>query len=621
MRRKIILVLFCFFACWSSFSQEISLKRVEPPSWWTGFKNPGLQIMIYGKNIGMTTPAITSTGVILKHVNRLENPNYLFLDIILSKNALPGQFPITFLKDGKKVAEYTYQLRKRAEGSSARKGFDASDVIYLIMPDRFSNGNRENDNIDGYLEKMNRSNPDGRHGGDIQGIMDHLDYIKALGATTIWINPLLENNMAKYSYHGYSITDYYKIDPRFGNNYDYVSLSNAVHQKGMKLIMDMVFNHCGSNHWWMEDLPAKDWLNQFPEFTRSSYRSSTVSDPYRSSYDSIRFVKGWFDRSMPDLNQHNPFLARYLIQNSIWWIEFANLDGIRQDTYPYSYKDFMSEWDKEVLAEYPDFNIVGECWNAYPDGIAYWQKDALNRDHFNSHLPSVFDFAMYDALKMAFKENDGWSTGISKLYEILSRDFSYADPSHIVVFADSHDADRYLETQDQDVRKLKMAMAFILTTRGIPMIYYGTEVLMTTEKETNGDGYKRADFPGGWKNDSINGFTGKNLSSSQSDMKKYLERLLNWRKDKKVIHSGKLTQFVPEDGVYVYFRHNENETVMVALNNNENSSKTLDRKRYSEFLDHFTSGKDVISGQNYNDLSNITIQPKSAVIIELKIKN
>jgi glycosidase len=618
MKKSHIFILLFFVISWSSFSQEITLTRVEPPFWWTGFKNSSLQLLIYGKNIGKTNPSIVSTEVKLKNVHVMENPNYLFLDIIISKDAQPGSFPIVFYKDGQKVTEYNFGLRKRRDRSAARRSFDASDVIYLITPDRFSNGDPSNDNVDGYLEKTDRSNPDGRHGGDIKGIINHLDYIKDLGATTLWINPLVENNMAKYSYHGYSITDYYNIDPRFGNNNDYAVLSNFIHQKGMKLIMDMVFNHCGDNHWWTTDPPSKDWFNQFPEFTRSSYRSSTVSDPYRSQYDSIHFVKGWFDATMPDLNQHNPFLARYLIQNSLWWIEFAGLDGIRQDTYPYSFKDFMSEWDKEVLDEYPNFNIVGECWSAYPDGIAYWQKDALNRDHFNTYLPSVFDFAMYDALKMAFNEKDGWSTGILRLYEILSRDFNYPDPSHIVVFADSHDADRYLATQGQDVRKLKMAMAFILTTRGIPMIYYGTEVLLTTKKDKDGDGYKRADFPGGWANDSINGFTGKNLSSAQLEMAQYLKDLLNWRKNKEVIHTGKLKQFVPEDGVYVYFRYNDYEAVMIALNNNENDAKTLDRKRYSEFLDQFQTGKDVVSGQTISDLSKITIQPKSAMIIELK---
>ncbi len=621
MQKTLFLIFLYFVASLSSFSQEITLKRVEPPFWWTGFKNPELQVLVYGKNIGKTDPSVFAPGIELKLVHVMDNPNYLFLDIIISKNAEPGSFPIAFYKDGKKVTEYLFELRGREEGSAVRKGFDASDVIYLIMPDRFSNGDPSNDNREGFLEKTDRSNPNGRHGGDIKGILNHLDYIKDLGTTAIWINPLLENNMAKYSYHGYSTTDYYKTDPRFGSNDDYLTLSYYIHQNGMKLIMDMVFNHCGSNHWWMADPPAKDWFNTWPEFTRTSYRSSTVTDPYRSQYDSTQFVKGWFDVTMPDLNQHNPFVARYLIQNSIWWIEFAGLDGIRQDTYPYSFKDFMSEWDNEVLDEYPNFNIVGECWSAYPDGIAYWQKDALNKDHFNTNLPSVFDFAMYDALKMAFNEKDSWNNGILRLYEILSRDFNYPDPSHIVVFADSHDADRYLATQGQDVRKLKMAMAFILTTRGIPLVYYGTEVLLTTEKDKNGDGYKRADFPGGWNNDSINGFTGKNMSQAQQEMRQYLQQLLNWRKDKEVIHTGKLKHFVPKDGVYTYFRYNEKETVMIVLNNNETDAKTLDRSRYSEFLDKFQSGKDIITGQTINDLSNIIIQPKSALILELINKN
>jgi glycosidase len=621
MQKWLLFILLSSVTSLASFCQEVTLTRVEPPSWWTGFKNPAVQIMIYGKNIGQTVPVINTPGVTLKRINRVENQNYLFLDVTLSKTIQPGFFPITFYKDKKKVTEYLFPLKKREDRSADRKSFTSSDVIYLIVPDRFSNGDKENDNVQGYLEKVDRSNPDGRHGGDIKGIMNHLDYIRDLGATAVWITPLLENNMAKYSYHGYSITDYYKIDPRFGSNDDYVALSKALHERGLKLIMDMVFNHCGSNNWWMSDLPSKDWLNQFPEFTRSSYRSSSVSDPYRSQYDSIRFVKGWFDKTMPDLNQHNPFLARYLIQNSIWWIEYAGLDGIRQDTYPYSFNDFMSEWDKEVIEEYPDFNIVGECWSAYPDGIAYWQKNALNRDHYNSNLPSVFDFAMYDALKMAFNEKDGWSTGISRLYEILSRDFSYADPTHIVVFADSHDADRFLATQSQDVRKLKMAMAFILTTRGIPLVYYGTETLNTTEQGKNGDGYKRTDFPGGWNNDTVNGFTDRNLTPAQLEMKKYMKQLLNWRKGQEVIHSGKLKHFVPEDGVYVYFRYNDKDCVMVCINNNENDAKTIDSKRYSEFLDHYTGGRDVITGQSISDFSKIEIPPKSAMILELKIKN
>ena len=618
MHRKTVLILLLLTSALVSSAQGFKTIRVEPPSWWTGFKNTELQLLVYATDIGKTNAAIFYPGVELKRMHIMDNPDYVFLDVVISKDAEPGGAPISFYENGVKVAEYLYEINAREEKSLQRKSFTSSDVIYLITPDRFSNGDASNDDFTGFLEKADRSNPDGRHGGDIKGIINHLDYIKDLGATAIWINPLLENNMAKYSYHGYSTTDYYRTDPRFGSNNDYLNLSYYTHKNGMKLIMDMVLNHCGLNHWWMADPPAKDWFNAWPEFTRTSYRSSTVSDPYRSEYDSLRFVKGWFDKTMPDLNQHNPYLARYLIQNSIWWIEFAGLDGIRLDTYPYAYKDFMAEWDKEILAEYPDLNIVGECWSAYPDGIAYWQKDALNKDNFNTGLPSVFDFAMYDALKVAFNEKDGWSSGISKLYEILSRDFNYANPSDIVVFADNHDVDRYLATQGQDVRKLKMAMAFILTTRGIPLIYSGTEMLVTTENGKNGDGEKRKDFPGGWKNDSINGFTGTNLSPAQQDMKQYLKLLMNWRKNKEVIHSGKLKHFVPQDGVYTYFRYNDNECVMVCINNNETDAKTIDRSRYGEFLDKYQSGKEIITGQVIQDLSTIIVQPKSATIVELK---
>jgi len=616
LKRTVILSIFCLLTIFL-FSQVIELSRVEPPYWWTGFKNRGLQLMIYGKNISKAEVTIKSPYVKLMKVNKTENPNYLFLDVLIWPVDKPEYFRIDFTKDGKTVVFYDYELKARVSGSSGRKGFNSSDVIYLLMPDRFANGDTANDNVPGMNEPVKRSDPNGRHGGDIKGIMQHLDYIKDLGATTIWINPLLENNMKKYSYHGYSTTDYYRIDPRFGSNEDYRSLSDSIHRKGMKLIMDMIFNHCGSEHWWMADLPFKDWLNEFPEFTRTSYRAGTMTDQYISNYDSIKFVKGWFDQTMPDLNQHNPFLAKYLIQNSIWWIEYAGLDGIRQDTYPYSFKDFMSEWDKDILMEYPDFNIVGECWLAYPSGVAYWQKDSYNRDHYNSYLPSVFDFPMYDALRMGFMENDGWNTGILRLYEILAQDFSYPDPSHIVIFADNHDVNRYLSSQTEDIQKLKMAMTFILTTRGIPEIYYGTEILLKADK-VEGDGGKRVDFPGGWPGDPADAFNASGRTTAQNDMFNYLKNLLSWRKSKEVIHSGKLKQFVPQDGVYVYFRYNDRETVMVAMNNNEKETKTLKPGIYDEFLKKYNSGKEIISGKEIKDLTSISVEPKSALIIELK---
>jgi neopullulanase len=618
LKKTLLLSIFCLLTLLLC-SQDIQLSRVEPPFWWTGFKNPGLQVMIYGKNISTTEVSVKSSVAKLIKVNKTGNLNYLFLDILIQPGNTPGNFSILFTKDNKSVATYTYELKARVAGSATRPGFNSSDVIYLLMPDRFANGDTTNDNMPGMREPVNRSDPNGRHGGDIKGIMQHLDYIKELGATSIWITPLLENNMKRYSYHGYSTTDYYKIDPRFGTNEDYRALSYAIHKKGMKLIMDMVFNHCGSEHWWMEDLPSGDWLNEWPEYTRTSYRAGTMTDPYLSDYDSLKFVKGWFDKTMPDLNQHNPFLAKYLIENSIWWIEYAGLDGIRQDTYPYAFKDFMAEWDKAVLLEYPDFNIVGECWLTYPSGVAYWQKDANNRDHYNSFLPSVFDFPMYDALRLGFMENDGWNTGILRLYEILAQDFSYPDPANIVTLADNHDVNRYLSSQSDDVRKLKMAMAFILTTRGIPEVYYGTEVLMKDVK-VEGDGRKRADFPGGWPGDTANAFVSAGRTTDQNDMFHYLQNLLNWRKGNEAIHSGKLKQFVPQDGIYVYCRYNDKQTVMVVMNNNEKDEKTLKTGIYDEFLRKFTSGKEIISGKDINDLNNISIQPKSVIIIELKNK-
>ena len=606
---------FLMLISFAGISQDVMLDRVEPPNWWTGFKDPTLQLMVHGKNIGLTTPRIGFTGVVIGKVHTVANPNYLFIDLVVTKTAFPCTFSIGFYMGDRRVADCNYSLHPRKPGSAERTSFTSADVIYLLVPDRFANGNPSNDNADGMLEQVNRSNPDGRHGGDIQGIADHAGFLKDLGVTALWSTPLLENNMAKYSYHGYSITDYYKVDPRFGTNDDYIALGEKLHANGIKLIMDMVFNHCGSGHWWIKDLPSPDWLNQHPEFTRTSYRAGTVSDPYLSDYDSAKFQSGWFDVTMPDLNQHNPFLAKYLIQNSIWWIETAALDGIRLDTYPYSFKDYMSAWDQAILKEYPDFNIVGECWSTVPDGIAYWQKDSPNKDGYNSHLPSVIDFAMYDAIRLGFMEQDGWNTGILRLYEILSQDFVYPDPQKIMVLADNHDVDRYLASQWQDIRKLKMAVAFILTSRGIPEIFYGTEVLLTTG-EHKGDGAKRVDFPGGWPGDAVNAFAGTNLSAEQSDMFRFLTKILNWRKDQKVIHTGKLTHFVPVDGVYVYFRHDEEKTVMVAMNNSD-YPKQIERMRYAEFLDRFRTAREVITGEIYEDLGQIEIPAKTAFILEL----
>ncbi len=611
-----LIFLFVLFSPFAIYSQEITLERVEPPFWWTGFINTDLQLLVYGKNISTTTVSIDYPGLIIRKINKLSNPNYLFLDLTVGKGTRPGIASFQFKSKGKVIAKYLYELKGRKKGSATRHGFSASDVLYLLMPDRFANGDPSNDNMPGMIETVDRANKDGRHGGDIKGIADHLDYIRDLGATAIWINPLVENNQKVYSYHGYSTTDYYKIDPRFGTNDDYVKLCDGIHQRGMKVIMDMIFNHCGSGHWWMEDLPSADWVNEWPEFTRTNYRAGTASDPYASAADSNVFVRGWFDKTMPDMNQHNPFVINYLIQNSIWWIEYAGLDGIRHDTHPYAFKDMMAEWGKRIAQEYPDFNMVGECWMNFPASVAYWQKDARNKDGYNSWLPSVFDFPMYDAIGKAFNEKDGWNTGILRLYDILTQDLSYANPSNLVVFAENHDVNRFLDSQNIDTRKFKMAMAFILTTRGIPQLYYGSEVLMSTGTD-KGDGCKRKDFPGGWPGDPHNAFTSQGRTDTENDMYDYLHRLLQWRKSKEVIHSGKLRHFIPRDGIYAYFRYNAKEVVMVVMNNNE-EAKTIDTERYKEFLKKYKAGTEVISGSSIKDLSKLTLAGKSVMIIELK---
>jgi glycosidase len=601
------------------FAQQIKLEHVEPPFWWTGFKHHGLQLLVHGKDIGKTEVSLagkTKNLPVLTGVHKLKNPNYLFIDLRLTDKTLPGNFDIRFTMNSTVVATYKYELKARIQGSAGRKGFNTSDVIYLVMPDRFANGDTTNDNVTGMKQRTDRSKPDSRHGGDIKGIADHLDYLKELGITALWLTPVVENDQPIYSYHGYSSTDYYKVDPRFGTNEDYVKLGEALHKRGMKLIADQVFNHCGSEHWWMKDLPSEDWLNEWPEFTRSNYRSGSVSDPYVSAADSIQFSRGWFDKTMPDLNQRNPYMNNYLIQNSIWWVEYAGIDGIRQDTYPYSFKDIMSEWGKRMLEEYPDFNIVGECWVNYPATVAYWQKGSKNADGYISNLPAVFDFPLHDALIQAFNEKEGWNTGILRLYEIIAQDFSYPDPMNIVTFADNHDVNRYLDTQNDDIRKLKMAMAFIFTTRGIPEIYYGTELLMTTGAD-KGDGAKRKDVPGGWPGDKRNAFTASGRTGAENDMYDFMHSLLNYRKSNTALRTGKLMHFIPRDGIYTYFRYNSSRTVMVVMNNLE-EQQTIETGRYNEILKSFKSGREIISGRDLKDLSKLTVPGKSVLIIDLK---
>ncbi len=612
---RIYILLATVMLSWQVQAKKPKVTRIDPPGWWVGMENPNLQLMIYGERIAETTPEISYEGVLLKEVIKPENPNYLFINLTIAAETKPGTFDISFKKGKKIVDTYSYTLSKRENTPELHKGFDNSDAIYLLMPDRFANGDSNNDNIDGMKEKADPKDQYGRHGGDLKGIRNHLDYFENLGVTTLWINPVLENDMPQQSYHGYAITDYYKIDPRFGTNEDYRQMVAAAHKKGLKVIMDMVANHCGTGYYWNDDLPSQDWYNQWPEFTRTNYRGIVQSDPYASPADYDKMVKGWFDKTMADLNQHNPYVAEFIIQNTIWWIEYAGLDGIRQDTYPYPYKDFMVRWMQRILEEYPDFNVVGEVWLNYPSLTAYWLDNETNKDGYRSYLTNVFDFPLMYALNRAFNEEDSWDRGTLALYEILAQDFLYSNPMNLVVFTDNHDGDRFYTKMQEDIRKFKLGMAFVMTVRGIPQIYYGGEILMTGY-EHDGHGHLRENFPGGWPGDKINAFTQKGLSEEQLDAFNFTRRLLNWRKTSKAVQYGKFIHYIPENGVYVYFRYTEDEAVMVLLNNNEKEVR-VDLSRFAENLQGYSGAKSVLTRSYFDKLDDLSVPAKSPIILDL----
>lgn len=580
-------------------------------------ESPDLQLMVYGEDIGNAVKVeVEYSGVELASFDRVDNPNYLFLNFSISKTAQSGYFDITFWYSESESSVYRYYLNQRREGSAQRKGFDASDAMYLLFPDRFANGDSSNDIFEGMPDKFNREDLYARHGGDIQGIINHLDYIKNLGMTAIWINPVLESNQPWQSYHQYAITDFYNVDRRFGSNELYQQLVEKAHGKGLKIIKDMIFNHCGSNHWWINDLPSDDWLNQWPEFTRTNYRIPAIFDPHASEADKRLMADGWFDTHMPDLNQRNPYLAKYFIQNSIWWVEYANLDGIRMDTHPYPDKEFMARWTRAVMEEYPNFNIVAETWVNYPAWVAYWQTGALNRDGFDSGIPTVMDFPLFYAINKAFDESDGWDVGLHRLYEILAHDFLYADLNNILIFADNHDLSRFMKSKDLAIGRFKLGMAFLLTTRGIPQVYYGTEILMDGD-DANGHGVLRKEFPGGWTDHKRSAFSAEGRTKKENQAWNYMSTLLNWRKTATAVHNGKLVQFIPENEVYVYFRQNEEQTVMVILHNGY-QPKVLKTDRFNEILQGFSKGIDIITGKELVDLQKIQLSPRSAMVVELK---
>ena len=594
------------------------IERVEPPNWWVGMDTKNLQLLIYGDNISNLEPIINSSSINLNSVEKVENNNYLFLNITINKNAKNEIIEINFYDNGNLVDKYDFSLLKRRENASKVKGFDNSDVMYLITPDRFANGDYENDDIEYMYERPNRENNRGLHGGDIQGIIDNLDYINDLGFTTIWLNPVLENNMKKSSYHGYSTTDYYKVDPRFGTNELFKELSFKAREKGIKLVMDMIPNHCGSEHWFFKDPPMDNWINNQSGFKQTSHRRETVQDIYASEIDKKEHADGWFVETMPDLNQKNKKMSNYLIQNTLWWIEYAELSGIRVDTYPYSDKDFMTDWTYAVMDEYPNFNIVGEEWSDNPSLISYWQKDKINHDGYVSYLPTLMDFPLQISFVEALTDDFSWGKGFVKPYRTLATDFVYPNPNNLLIFPDNHDMARFYTQVNNDLDLFKMGIIYYSTMRGIPQFYYGTEILMNSDENPGDHGLIRTEFPGGWPDHLKNAFTGNGLSNDEKQTQLFFKELLNWRKNNKVIHKGELIQFSPkENGIYSFFRVLDSKLVWVIFNRN-NSSRIIDTSRFEELISNKEYGYDVLNKKRISVKNSIEIDKKSALIIEIE---
>ena len=598
-----------------TLSVTAQIDRVEPPFWYEGMNKTEVQVMFYGKNIAQNSVTV-SNNVVVTTITKTENPNYLFVTID-TKNVKAQELQFTF-SNGKKSFKRNFEIKSRKQNSALRKSFDASDVMYLLMPDRFANGNPNNDSSNVLQEKANRNLPGGRHGGDIQGIINNLDYIKELGATTIWSTPLCEDNDKAYSYHTYGQSDVYKIDSRYGTNEEYKQLAAQMHQRDMKLVMDYVTNHWGAEHWMFKDMPTYDWFHQFPGYAQSNYRMTTQYDVNGSKRDAKYCMDGWFVPSMPDLNQSNPLVLNYLIQNAIWWIEYADLDGFRVDTYSYNDKEGIAKWTKAITEEYPYFNIVGEVWMHDQAQISYWQKESpiAKIQNYNSNLPSVMDFTLHDAFGSVFNEDRAdWSNGTIKLYENFVNDFLYANPNNLLIFLENHDTGRFNQIYQNDIKKYQLGMTIMATMRGIPQLYYGSEIGMAGDKG-KGDADIRQDFPGGWKEDKQNAFTAAGRTAIQNEYFNFTKKLLNWRKNKSVIHSGRLKHYIPENNVYVYFRYNDSESVMVIVNNSSEKQK-ISLSRFEESLTGFSSGKDIISDSVLSLKNDITIDPKSSMIIEL----
>lgn len=594
--------------------QQPWIQRLEPTFWWTDMKNTDLQLTIYGQGINTAEFSINYPGISIERKQLTDNPNFVFLYLKIAKETKAGKFNIE-IKKGKQKQIQIYELKARRIGSAARESFTEADAVYLLMPDRFANGNTANDSVKGYYQGVNRSIPGKRHGGDIEGIITNIPYMADLGVTALWTTPLFDNNDVNYSYHHYGCSDYYKIDPRLGKNEDYPRLSEVCHNNGLKLIIDVVPNHCSSAHWWMKDLPAKDWFNVWPTYTSSNYRMTTWTDPHAAKADLQKLTNGWFAPNMPDFNLKNPLVYDYLKQVYIFWIEYANIDGMRVDTYPYNDITLAASFIQSIRSEYPKMNVVGECWVKTPAEVAYYQSGNNNKDGFDSRLTSVMDFCLKDVLATSFTEKESWDGGLSRFYAHYAQDFVYPNTNMIMNFLDNHDIDRYSIAVKRDVALYKMGIAMLITARGYPQIYYGTEIMIDgTPGDYQGHRY---DFPGGWATDKRNAFTAAGRTAEENEILNYLKTLLHYRKANPVLQSGKMKQFIPYDGIYVTFRYNDSKTVMIIANNNSEDKELL-LDRFTEVLSGKTMATDVVSQKNMALQNQISIPAKTVLILEVK---
>ncbi|MCI1780219.1 MAG: glycoside hydrolase family 13 protein [Bacteroidales bacterium] len=611
----------------------MKIDRIEPPCWWTGMKTP-LQLLVKGDGISsFDNVRVIEDGIVVTGVSKGDSPDYLFIFVEETNpgKTLPGKYNFV-LSDGKDSLSFRYDLLQRRKGSMDRESFTNADAIYLLMPDRFSNGDPSNDSVDGCLEKADRHDPNGRHGGDLTGMINHLDYIASLGATAIWSTPLLEDNEPEGTYHGYACSDYYKIDPRYGSNDLYRTFVAYAHDKHLKVIMDVVTNHCGTAHWWMKDMPFSDWIHVFDKFTRSNYVLTSSYDPHASEKDAEICTDGWFDTSMPDMAVENPYVLQYFTQVFIWWIEWADIDGLRVDTFPYNDKYAIAQWCANIRREYPHISIMGECWLNDTGGIAYWEGGHHNKDGYNSNLPVIMDFPLMIAVRNSInKSTPGWGEGASNIYNTLAMDYMLERPQDILIMLSNHDTERFADIVNGDVRKMKIGFALLGTMRGIPQMYYGEELGLQSAALDKGDGGKRIDFPGGWSGDSLNLFDPLQRNPEEASVYDFVSKLFNYRKGSRVLQSGKMMHFNPVDNVYSYIRYgsvnnsasgdihsaggNHASEVFVAVNLSR-KNRILDWSRYDEIIKPGRAGKNIINGNKVVSGENTVIKPLGVLIAE-----